>query len=123
MVAKELIREKNGKSRIWNFSLRGMVHGGLWEQKIDEAASAQFYTTLYAEPGTFDQRLDDYKRVDLSIVRTIAFAKIRWRYSLDIQNVLGFSNTAWRYYDPYLKAVADQEQLGLIPVLSVQASW
>ena len=122
-VAKELIREKNGKSRIWNFSMRGMLHGGLWEQEIDQQASAALYTTVALNAGTFDQRLDDYKRVDLSIVRTIAFAKIRWRYSLDIQNVLGFSNTAWRYYDPYLKAVADQEQLGLIPVLSVQASW
>jgi len=122
-VSKELIREKNGKSRIWNFSMRGLLHGGLWEQEIDEVASAELYRTVVLHAGTFDQRLDDYKRVDLSIVRTISFAKIRWRYSLDVQNVLGFSNAAWRYYDPYLKAVADQEQLGLIPVLSVQASW
>lgn len=122
-IAKELIREKNGKARIWNFSMRGMLHGGLWEEQIDVDASAQFYTTLYKPAGAFDQRLDDYKRVDLSIVRTIAYAKIRWRYSLDIQNVFGFSNTAWRYYDPYLKAVAGTPQLGLIPVLSVQASW
>ncbi len=122
-IAKELIREKNGKARIWNFSMRGMLHGGLWEEQIDVDASAQYYTTLYSPSGAFDQRLDDYKRVDLSIVRTIAFAKIRWRYSLDIQNVFNFSNTAWRYYDPYLKAVAGQSQLGIIPVLSVQASW
>ena len=122
-LAKELIREKNGKARIWNFSMRGMLHGGLWEEQIDVDASAQYYTTLYKPSGAFDQRLDDYKRVDLSIVRTIAFAKIRWRYSLDIQNVFNFSNTAWRYYDPYLKAVARQSQLGIIPVLSVQASW
>ncbi len=122
-VAKELIREKNGKSRIWNFSLRGIFHGGLWEQQIDEVASAESYTTIYQQAGNYDQRLDNYKRVDLSIVRTVAFAKIRWRYSLDIQNALGFSNTAWRYYDPYTKAVSAQEQLGIIPVLSVQASW
>ncbi|MDZ4748143.1 MAG: carboxypeptidase-like regulatory domain-containing protein [Saprospiraceae bacterium] len=122
-IAKELIREKNGKARIWNFSMRGMLHGGLWEEQIDVDASAQYYTTLYKPSGYFDQRLEDYKRVDLSIVRTIAFAKIRWRYSLDIQNVLNFSNTAWRYYDPYLKAIAGQSQLGIIPVLSVQASW
>lgn len=122
-IAKELIREKNGKARIWNFSMRGMLHGGLWEEQIDVDASAQYYSTFYNPSGSFDQRLDDYKRVDLSIVRTIAFAKIRWRYSLDIQNVFNFSNTAWRYYDPYLKAVAGQSQLGIIPVLSVQASW
>ncbi len=43
-IAKELIREKNGKARIWNFSMRGMLHGGLWEEQIDVDASAQYYT-------------------------------------------------------------------------------
>ena len=50
-------------------------------------------------------------------------SKVRWRYALDIQNVLGLTNVAYTYYDPYLKQVVDQQQLGLIPVLSVQASW
>jgi hypothetical protein len=123
VIAREIIREKKGKSRIWNFGLRGLWHGGLWEQQIDLAASEQYYTTLYSNSGTFDRRIQDYRRLDLTIVRTIGDKKIRWRYALDIQNVLGLTNVAYSYYDPYLNAVANQEQLGLIPVLSVQASW
>lgn len=123
VISREIIREKQGKSRIWNFSLRGMWHGGLWEQEIDIPASAQYYTTIHTNSGTFDRRIPDYKRLDLSIVRTIGDSKIRWRYALDIQNVLGLTNIAYTYYDPYLNAISQQEQLGLIPVLSVQASW
>ena len=123
VIAREIIREKKGKSRIWNFGLRGLWHGGLWEEEIDLAASEQYYTTIYSNSGSFDRRIPDYRRLDLTIVRTISDKKIRWRYALDIQNVLGLTNVAYSYYDPYLNQIANQEQLGLIPVLSVQASW
>jgi len=68
-------------------------------------------------------QLPAYKRVDFGLARTIAFEKIRWRYSLDIQNVFGLTNLAYHYYDPYLNKIVAQEQLGIIPVLSIQASW
>jgi len=123
VLAREIIRERNGKSRIWNIGLRAMWHGGLWEQQIDTLASAQYYTTIYTVGGNFNRRIQDYRRLDLSIVRTVGDSKVRWRYALDIQNVLGLTNVAYTYYDPYLKQVVDQQQLGLIPVLSVQASW
>jgi hypothetical protein len=103
--------------------LRGLLNGGLWEVKIDELASEMLETTFYQYPGLYDQQLPVYKRVDAGISRTIAYAKVRWRYALDIQNVFGLSNTAYHYYDPFLKEVVTQEQLGLIPVFSVQASW
>jgi hypothetical protein len=122
-ISKEIITERKGKNRIWNFSLRGLLNGGLWEVAIDEAASENLESTFYLYPGIYDQHLPMYKRVDAGISRTIAFAKVRWRYSLDIQNVFGLNNTAYHYYDPYLKEVVAQEQLGFIPVFSVQASW
>jgi hypothetical protein len=122
-ISKEIITERKGKNRIWNFSLRGLLNGGLWEVAIDEAASENLESTFYLYPGIYDQHLPMYKRVDVGISRTIAFAKVRWRYSLDIQNVFGLNNTAYHYYDPYLKEVVAQEQLGFIPVFSVQASW
>lgn len=122
-ISKEIITERNGKNRIWNFSLRGLFNGGLWEVEIDEATSDMLETTFYSYPGLYDQRLQLYKRIDAGISRTIAYAKVRWRYSLDIQNLAGLTNIAYHYYDPYLKEVIAQEQLGLIPVFSVQASW
>jgi hypothetical protein len=122
-VAKELIKEKDGKNKIWNFSLRGLFHGGLWEPAIRESTSDLEEKTVYVFPAHFNQRLPMFKRIDAGIARTIAYEKVRWRYALDIQNLLGLTNVAYRYYDPFLNEIKDQEHLGIIPVLSVQASW
>lgn len=122
-LSKEIIRHKKGKNRIWNLSTRGMMFGGLREQFIDENYSEFAETTKYAEPGFFSERIKAYKRIDAGISRTIANAKIRWRYALDIQNLPGFSNIAYHYYDPFLQRIESKKQLGIIPVLSLQASW
>ncbi len=121
--AKEIISRKNGKNRIWNFSIRGLLNGGLWEPNIDPEASAKLNETIAQYPGAYALHLPAYKRIDASITRTISTSKIRWRYSLDIQNLFSITNIAYHYYDPYLKQIVAQEQLGFIPVLSVQASW
>ncbi len=122
-VAKEIISVRNGKNRIWNFSMRGFINGGLWEPKINEEQSELSATTIYEYPGLFDQHLPAYKRIDFGISRTIATTKIRWRYSLDIQNLFSLTNIAYHYYDPFLQSTKAEEQLGIIPVFSVQASW
>jgi hypothetical protein len=122
-VSKELISEKNERNRIWNFSLRGLVHGGLPEPKINESLSQIDQNTSYVYPAHFDQRLPAFKRIDAGIARTIAYEKVRWRYALDIQNLLGLTNVSYHYYDPFLEEVKAQEHLGIIPVLSVQVSW
>jgi hypothetical protein len=123
-ISKEFISEKAGKSRILNISIRALIHGGLWEESIDPEASEDFILgTVFVRPGIFDQQLPAYKRIDLSIARTIGYSKVRWRYSLDIQNLLGLKNIAYHYYDPFLNKIVAQKQLSIIPVLSVQASW
>lgn len=122
-VSKEIIRHRNGKNRIWNFSLRGLYHGGLLEPEIEVIASSELEGTVYVDNYAFVNRLPDYKRIDAGIYRTIANPNVRWRFALDIQNLLGFRNVAFHYYDPFLGEVVAQEQLGIIPVFSVQASW
>lgn len=119
-ISKEIITSSDGKNKLWNFSLRGMLNGGLWEPEIN---LNQQPAPGYKIPVIYDQQLPAYKRIDVGITRTIAFAKVRWRYSLDIQNVFGFTNISYHFYDAYLEQVVAQEQLGIIPVLSVQASW
>ena len=52
----------------------------------------------------------------------IYLKKSKQRYSstlaLDIQNIAGYENTAYSYYDILQKKVVKQYQLGLIPILS-----
>ncbi|MEP6647840.1 MAG: TonB-dependent receptor [Saprospiraceae bacterium] len=122
-LSKEIIKSRKGKNRIWNFSLRGLFQGGFREPTIDELQSGVAEATVYADPYNFGLKLPPYKRIDAGIYRTIANTKIKWRYALDIQNLLGLSNVAFHYYDPFLHGVQTQAQLGIIPVFSVQASW
>ena len=119
-VSKEFLKVTGSKNKFWNISLRMLWNGGLRESKLDPNADHPPY---YTYPVVYSETLPNYLRIDLGITRTIARSKIRWRYSLDIQNVLGLQNIAYHYYDPYLREVVPQNQLGLIPVLSVQASW
>ena len=103
--------------------MRGMLNGGIRAQTIDIEASAELERTVFSNPGGYHERLPAYKRVDASISRTIANEKAKWRIALDIQNVLSMSNVAYEYYDPFLERIETQEQLGIIPVFSVQVSW
>ncbi|HEX5112524.1 MAG TPA: TonB-dependent receptor, partial [Saprospiraceae bacterium] len=121
--AKEIIHEKNKKHRIWNFSLRGLLNGGLWEPAIDTELSGTFNQTIAVYPGNYNLQLPTYKRIDAGVSYTISTSKIRWQYRLDIQNLFSLTNIAYHYYDPFQHKVLAQEQLGIIPVLSVQASW
>ncbi|MDQ3015925.1 MAG: carboxypeptidase-like regulatory domain-containing protein [Bacteroidota bacterium] len=121
--AKEIIRQKKEKSRIWNFSVRGLFNGGLQEPAIDEEASALAVETVFYDPSAFKQQLSLFKRIDAGISRIIANQKIRMRYALDIQNLFGFVNEAYHYYDPFLQRIEIQNHLSFIPVLSIQASW
>ncbi len=118
-IAKEVLKAGD-KNKFWNFSMRGIYNGGLWEPTFNTQINVPPY---YAYPVIYNQRIPNYFRIDVGITRTIARAKVRWRYSLDIQNVFGITNVAYHYYDPYLDQIVPQNQLGLIPVLSVQASW
>ena len=119
-ISKEIFKASGGKNKIWNIALRGLYNGGLWEPEILTTGPPW---GEYKYPVIYDQHLPAYKRIDAGITRTIAYSKVRWRYSLDIQNLFGLTNVAYHYYDHYLNEVVAQEQLGIIPVLSVQASW
>lgn len=123
MLSKEIIGERKGKNRIWNFSLRGLLLGGFREVGIIELQSAEQETTVFQYPGIFDAKLPAFKRLDASISRIISTTNIRWRFALDIQNLLGLTNIAYHYYDPFLMSIETQNHLSIIPVLSVQASW
>jgi hypothetical protein len=122
MAAKEFFGRRKDKERIWHISVRALFHGGLWEPRIDDAASEAALATVYADPYQYTERLPAYSRVDLTLTRTIAGPRLRMRIALDIQNVLNLENTAFLYYDPFLRSVRTQAQLGIIPILSVQLS-
>ena len=111
---KEWNRRKN---KTFGVHSRLLYLGGLREQQIDLTNSKEYGTTIYLNENIFPIQLPDYFRMDL---------RVSWRknkpgytrtVSIDIQNLTNQQNTAYHYYDTYLRKVETKYQLGLIPVL------
>jgi len=101
-------------------SVSSHLRGGQREQNLSSNISH-----VYDYSSTFRNRLRPYARVDFRIVYTSrkSGSKKTHRWSLDIQNLLNRENDGFRYYDPLLKSVLLQKQLGLVPVLSYRLEW
>ncbi len=112
---QEWSKTKKQSYRTFGLSSRALYLGGLRESPI--IADPTTATTVYDESRAFENKLNDYFRLDLrlswrknkrSYTRTIA---------IDIQNILNIENEAYRYYDHTKGAITTQYQLGLMPVL------
>lgn len=99
-MLSKLFHFKNGKTLLMNMAYHG--RGGMVQ---------------YFPPETFawsKRKLGDYKRLDLRL----EFGNDKSSWILDIQNVAGFENEAYYYFDAYLDRTLLEKQLGTIPVLS-----
>ena len=106
------------KDRTIGASIRVIWLGGFYETPIDEAASQAAGHAVYKTSEAFTIKQPDYFRPDLRIYLKRSKQKYSRTLALDLQNVAGYQNTAYSYYDVYQKKVVKQYQLGLIPILS-----
>ncbi|NIJ53009.1 TonB-dependent receptor [Dyadobacter arcticus] len=109
---------KSGNQSLWGINAKILWLGGFRDRSIDAEYSALLQITIYQLQSAYSVRMKDYFRPDLRIY----WKKSKTRYSrtlaLDLQNVSGTKNEAYRYFDKRKDAVVTQYQLGLIPVLS-----
>jgi len=112
---KEWSKVKKESQRTVGISSRVLYLGGLKESPImpDQNSAA----TQYDESNAFENKLQDYFRLDL---------RLNWRknkkgytrtIAIDIQNLFNVQNEAYHYYDHVKNNITTQYQLGLIPVL------
>lgn len=106
------------KERTIGASIRVIWLGGFYETPINERLSADVGHTIYKIDEAFTIKQPDYFRPDLRVYLKRSKQKYSRTLALDLQNVAGYQNTAYSYYDVYQKKVVKQYQLGLIPVLS-----
>lgn len=112
------------KSRKYIISVSHHLRGGEREQKL--VSDPEFpNSTVYDFESLYQNTLRPFHRTDLRIVYSSSKigGKKTHRWSFDIQNLLNRENDGFRYYDPLLKTVLLQKQLGLIPVLSYRLEW
>lgn len=112
---REWSKMKRESQRVFGVSSRLLYLGGLKESPVLPDANTP--GTVYDETKAFENKLQDYFRLDL---------RLNWRknkrgytrtIALDIQNLFNIQNEAYHYYDHVSNKITTQYQLGLIPVL------
>jgi hypothetical protein len=113
---REWLKQVSEHNRSFGIHGRLMYLGGLRDTPIDENLSKSMGVTAY-QSDTYSVMLKDYVRVDLRV----SWRKDKKNYTrtiaLDVQNVAGIRNEAYKYYDAFLGKVVTQYQVGFIPVL------
>ncbi len=114
-VGKEWEQSKN---RLLGTSLRVVWLGGFYERAINAQASIDNKRLIYSSSEAFTVKQPDYFRPDFRIYLKKSKQKYSRTLALDIQNVAGYQNTSYSYYDILQNKIVRQYQLGLIPILS-----
>lgn len=109
---------KSGERSIWGVNAKILWIGGFRDTPIDLPASRRAWATTYLPNEDFSIKMKDYFRPDLRIYWKKSNARYNRTLAIDLQNVSGTKNQAFKYYDALQKNIVTQYQLGLIPVLS-----
>jgi hypothetical protein len=113
---REWTKVVDENNRSFGIHGRMMYLGGLRDTPIDEQSSRTYQTTVYTQNAN-SITLNDYVRLDLRL----SWRKNKKNYTrtiaLDVQNVAGIKNQAYKYYDSFQGKVVTQYQVGFIPVL------
>jgi hypothetical protein len=120
-------RNKKGKARAFGANVSLILAGGERFYPVDAATSAEDFVaegvTVYDFLAERTDQMDTYFRPDLRLYRRKYHRKTTTTLALDIQNLSGRANVAYRYYDHVTEQTEDRLQLGIIPVLSYRIEW
>ncbi|WP_353718274.1 TonB-dependent receptor [Dyadobacter sp. 676] len=108
---------------LWGVNAKILWLGGFRDRPIDAAYAAYLKQTIYVYQADYSVKMKDYFRPDLRIYWKKGRVKFNRTLAIDLQNVSGTKNEAYRYFDTRQKRVVVQKQLGLIPVLSYRVEF
>ncbi|MCF0070778.1 hypothetical protein LZD49_09860 [Dyadobacter sp. CY261] len=108
---------KSGNQSLWCINTKVLWLGGFRDKPIDLEYSRTLQTTIYEQHSAYFVKMKDYFRPDLRIYWKKSRAHYSRTLSIDLQNVSGTKNEAYRYFDKRKDDVVTQYQLGLIPVV------
>jgi len=111
------------KSRILGINGRVVWLGGFRDYNIDLAKSEQNQTTSFDYTRPLTVKNPDYFRPDLRVYFKRSRTKFSRTLSVDLQNVAGYKNVAFSYYDTYQKKVITKYQMGLVPMLNYRIEF
>lgn len=97
--------------------------GGFRNYEIKLAESKAQNTTVYDYSKPLTNKNPDFFRPDLRVYFKKSKTKTTRTWSLDIQNVANYKNTAYQYYDAFLDKVVIKNQLGMIPMINYRIEF
>lgn len=118
---KEFKKVKEDRVRTWGVGGRANFMGGPWNPPLPMYANGNG-TVHYAGDQDWVQ-LPAYYRIDLRVYLRKDRKGRTGLWSVDLQNVTGARNAAFRYFDTRKNEVVTKYQLGLIPNLSYRIEF
>ncbi len=106
---------KKGKHLI-GINAKFFYAGGRRITPIDLKASIEAGEEVKFENREFEDRVEDYMRLDLRLRFKHNLKKVSWEFSIDIQNATNRLNELDRAYDPGSQTIMKRYQQGIIPV-------
>lgn len=119
----ESVLSKSSNPIIFGLNLKALYFGGFRTTPIDLNQSIIEGREINLVNKTNEEKLPDYKRIDLRVSFRKNFKKSTQMFSIDIQNLLNKENISRRFYDPLNKRIGQSTQNGLIPVLSYRLEF
>lgn len=98
-------------------NMKAVWAGGLRSIPIDLEASQEQGRTVYDYSRAYQERYDDYYRIDVRISFRINRPKTGHLIALDVQNVTNRKNQFLEEYDPDTGQVEQAYQIGILPIV------
>ncbi len=107
---------QTGKNGKLSTSLKAARIGGRRYIPIDLDASNLSGKAVYDLNRVYEEKFDDYFRVDAKVSFTLQGKKITQVWAADVQNILNTQNVFQQLYDAESQSIKTEYQLGLFPV-------
>ncbi|NOX46235.1 MAG: TonB-dependent receptor [Chlorobi bacterium] len=107
---------KTGKHSLITVDTRTVYAGGKRYVPIDIEKSIQENSTEYEWSKAYENKFDDYFRIDLRIGFKINGKKINQEWALDLQNITNSKNIYRQSYNPRTHNISYDYQTGFFPM-------
>jgi len=107
---------KIGKQGAISFDLKGVYAGGKRYVPIDIEASKISNTTEYNWEKAYEQRYDNYFRIDARISYKLNWKKISQEWAIDLKNISNNKNIYSESYNPRTQSISYDYQTGFFPM-------
>lgn len=111
------------KNNILGINLKTSYTGGEYYIPIDLASSIAQSREVLNESKIYTERLPDFFYLDLTLTYKMNYRKYTGTFAVQIKNLLNQKPDAGYEYNPFLKTIESQINLGIVPMISYKLEF